>query len=186
LRAILQVRAKGRLSVMVPMVSSVAELRAVRAALDAAAGELGVAAPDLGVMIETPAAAMIADQLAAEAAFLSIGTNDLAQYALAMDRGHAELAGGIDGLEPSVLRLIAAACDGAAAQGRPVSVCGALAGDPAAIPILIGLGVTRLSMPAPAIAPAKARIRGLTGEACRAKAAAALRLGSAAEVRGDA
>ena len=183
LRAVLNVRAKGPLSLMVPMVASLAELRAVRAALDAAASESGTAAPDLGVMIETPAAAMIADQLAAEAAFLSIGTNDLSQYALAMDRGHPELSGQIDGLEPAVLRLVAAACDGAASRGKPVSVCGALASDPAAIPILIGLGATRLSMPAPAIAPAKALIRRLTGEACRALAAEALALDSAAEVR---
>jgi phosphocarrier protein FPr/phosphocarrier protein len=183
LRAILQVRGTGPLAVMVSMVSSLAELRAVRAALADAAGDLGVAAPDLGAMIETPAAAMIADQLAAEAAFLSVGTNDLAQYALAMDRGHPQLAGEIDALEPAVLRLVAAACKGAAAHGRPVSVCGALAGDPAAIPVLIGLGVTRLSMPAPAIAGAKALIRRLTGEACRTLAAEALALGSAAEVR---
>jgi phosphocarrier protein FPr/phosphocarrier protein len=183
LRAILQVRANGPLSLMVPMVASLAELRAVRAALEAAARELGRPPPELGVMIETPAAAMIADRLAAEAAFLSIGTNDLAQYALAMDRGHPELAGEIDGLELAVLRLIAAACEGAAAHGRPVSVCGALAGDPAAIPILVGLGVTRLSMAPPAIAPAKALLRRLNGDACRALATDALALDSAAEVR---
>jgi phosphocarrier protein FPr/phosphocarrier protein len=183
LRAILRVRAAAPLAVMVPMVASLAELRAVRAALADAAGDLGVAAPDLGAMIETPAAAMIADQLAAEAAFLSIGTNDLAQYALAMDRGHPELAGEIDALEPAVLRLVAAASEGAAAHNRPVSACGALAGDPAAIPILLGLGVTSLSMPAPAIAGAKALIRRLTGETCRALATDALALSSAAEVR---
>jgi len=182
LRAILQVR--GPLSIMVPMVADLGELRAVRAALAEAAAELGRdTTPDLGVMVETPAAAMIADQLAAGATFISIGANDLAQYALAIDRGHPELAGAIDGLAPPVLRLIAAACEGAARHGRPVSVCGALASDPAAIPILIGLGVTRLSMPAPAIAPAKALLRRLTLEACRALAARALAAASAAEVR---
>jgi phosphocarrier protein FPr/phosphocarrier protein len=183
LRAILKVRAEG-LAIMVPMVASLAELRAVRATLDAAAAEVGAAGvPDLGVMIETPAAAMIADQLAAEASFLSIGTNDLSQYALAMDRGHPELAGEVDALEPAVLRLVAAACRGGAAAGRPVGVCGALAGDLAAIPILIGLGASRLSMPAPAVAAAKALIRRLSPADCRALAEAALGLASADAVR---
>jgi phosphocarrier protein FPr/phosphocarrier protein len=183
LRALLRVRSPG-LAIMVPMVSRLSELRAVRAALDAVAAELGVAAaPELGVMVETAAAAMIADQLAAEAAFLSLGTNDLTQYALAMDRGHPALAGELDALEPAVLRLIATACQGASKHARPVSVCGALAGDPAAIPILIGLGVSRLSMPASAIAEAKALVRRLSTADCRALADAALDLASAAEVR---
>jgi phosphocarrier protein FPr/phosphocarrier protein len=182
LRAILKVEAP--LSIMVPMVSGLAELRAVRALLDTAAAELGVnPPPELGVMIETPAAAMIADQLAAEAQFLSIGSNDLSQYALAMDRGNPDLAAEVDGLAPAVLRLIAAACEGAARHGRPAAVCGALAADPAAIPILIGLGAGRLSIAAPAIAEAKALIRRLTHEGCRALAAEALALASASEVR---
>jgi phosphocarrier protein FPr/phosphocarrier protein len=182
LRALLRVRSGG-LAIMIPMVSRLDELRAVRAALDRAAAELGVTAPELGVMVETAAAAMIADQLAAEAAFLSLGTNDLTQYALAMDRGHPALAGELDALEPAVLRLIAAACQGAAKHARPVSVCGALAGDPAAIPILIGLGVSRLSMPASSIAEAKALIRRLSTDDCRTLAEAALGLTSAADVR---
>jgi phosphocarrier protein FPr/phosphocarrier protein len=184
LRAILKVNSESPLSIMVPMVSSLSELRAVRATLDAAVAELGVGSPpELGVMIETPAAAIIADQLAAEARFLSIGSNDLAQYALAMDRGHPDLAGEVDALAPAVLRLIAAACEGAAVHARPVGVCGALAGDPAAIPILIGLGVSRLSMAAPAIGEAKALIRQLTRDGCRALAVEALSLASAGEVR---
>ena len=184
LRAILKVRSPGPLSIMAPMVSALAELSAVRAALQAAADDAGCEAlPDLGVMVETPAAAMVADQLAAEADFLSIGTNDLAQYVLAMDRGNPALAGDIDALQPAVLRLMATACEGARRHGRPIGVCGGLAGDPAAIPILIGLGVERLSMPAPEIAEAKALIRRLSGETCRALATEALALGSAAEVR---
>jgi len=184
LRAILRVAPAGRCSLMVPMVSRLSELRAVRAALDEARSDLGVAGRlDLGVMVETPAAAMMADQFAAEADFLSIGTNDLTQYALAMDRGHPELAAEIDGLEPAVLRLIAKTCEGARGHALGVSVCGALAGDLAAIPILIGLGVGRLSMATGAIPEAKALIRTLSPKACQALAAQALDQPSAAAVR---
>jgi len=183
LRALLRVTPAGRVSIMAPMVSRLGELRAVRAALEAATRDLGLPPAPLGVMIETPAAAMTADLLSAEADFLSIGTNDLSQYVLAMDRGHPDLAGEIDALEPAVLRLIAHTCDGGRAQGREVSVCGALAGDPVAIPILIGLGVGKLSMPPAAIAEAKALIRTLDPGACRALAARALDQPSAAAVR---
>ena len=184
LRAILRVEPRGRCSIMVPMVSRVSELRAVRAALEEARRELGVEGRvDLGVMIETPAAAMTADQLAQEADFLSIGTNDLTQYALAMDRGHPELAAEVDGLDPAVLRLIRRTCEGGASQALPTSVCGGLAGDPAAIPILIGLGVGKLSMAPAAIPEAKALIRTLSSEACRRLAEAALAETSAEGVR---
>jgi phosphoenolpyruvate-protein phosphotransferase len=184
LRAILRVAHGGGCSVMIPMVSRLAELRAVRAVLDAARQELGVADRiDLGVMVETPAAAMIADQLAAEADFLSLGTNDLTQYALAMDRENPELAGEVDGLDPAVLRLIAQTCDGARRHARPTSVCGALAGDLAAIPVLIGLGVGRLSMATAAIPEAKALVRTLSPDACKDLANQALAQTSAAEVR---
>ena len=184
LRAILRVAPQGRCSVMIPMVSRVSELRAVRALLDEARQELGVLARvDLGVMVETPAAAVVADQLAAEADFLSIGTNDLTQYALAMDRGNPELAAEVDGLDPAVLRLIAQTCEGGRKHALGTSVCGALAGDLTAIPILVGLGVGKLSMAAGAIPEAKALIRTLSINACRALAAQALDLPSAAEVR---
>jgi phosphocarrier protein FPr/phosphocarrier protein len=184
LRAILRVEAGGRCSIMVPMVARLAELSAIRAALDAARGDLKVSRRvDLGVMIETPAAAMIADQLAREADFLSIGTNDLTQYALATDRGHPELAAEVDGLDPAVLRLIQTTCAGGASQGLWTSVCGGLAGDPAAIPILIGLGVAKLSMTAAAIPEAKALIRSLSPDACRKLAEAALAAPSAEAVR---
>ena len=184
LRAILRVAPRGRCSIMVPMVSRVSELRAVRAALDDARRELGAEGRiDLGVMIETPAAAMVADQLAREADFLSIGTNDLTQYALAMDRGHPELAAEVDGLDPAVLRLIRQTCQGGASQGLPTSVCGGLAGDPVAIPILIGLGVNKLSMAPAAIPEAKAMIRTLSASACRNLAEAALAETSADAVR---
>ena len=184
LRAILRAAPHARCSILVPMVSRLSELQAVRAALETARGELGAEGRiDLGVMIETPAAAMVADQLAGEADFLSIGTNDLTQYALAMDRGHPELAGEVDGLDPAVLRLIRQACLGGAGQGLATSVCGGMAGDPAAIPILIGLGVGKLSMPAAAIPETKALIRTLSSNACRRLAEAALAAPSAEAVR---
>jgi phosphocarrier protein FPr/phosphocarrier protein len=184
LRAILRVAPVGQCRIMVPMVARLSELRAVRAALDEARRDLGVTGRvDLGVMIETPAAAMIADQLAAECDFLSIGTNDLTQYALAMDRGNPELAAELDALDPAVLRLIARTVEGGLAHALSTGVCGGAAGDLAAIPILIGLGVDKLSMSAAAIPEAKALIRTLSAEACRKLAAQALGQPSAEAVR---
>jgi phosphoenolpyruvate-protein phosphotransferase len=184
LRAVLRMAPAGRCSLMVPMVSRVSELRAVRAMLDEMREDLGVSGRiDLGVMVETPAAAVIADQLAAEADFLSIGTNDLTQYTLAMDRGNPELAAEVDGLDPAVLRLIARTCEGGRKHALGTSVCGALAGDLAAIPILIGLGVGKLSMATAAIPEAKALVRTLSMNACQALAEQALDLPSVAEVR---
>ncbi len=184
LRAILAVRPAGQCRIMVPMIASLAELRAVRTALDAAAAATGHTEPvALGIMIETPAAAITADLLASEADFLSIGTNDLTQYALAMDRGNPAVASDLDGLHPAVLRLIARTCEGGAVHGKWTGVCGGLASDPLAVPILIGLGVTELSS-APALVPEiKALVATLTIDACRAHAAAAMSCISAADVR---
>ncbi len=166
------------------MIASVAELKAVRAILDDLRREKGIAAPVvLGVMIETPSSALLADQLAREAAFLSIGTNDLTQYALAMDRTNAQLASQIDSLHPSVLRLIAAAAKGAKAYNRSIGVCGALAADLTAVPLLIGLGIDELSVPPPAIPGVKALVRTLDLAACRSAANHALTLESAEAVR---
>lgn len=181
LRAIL--RTPGERRILLPMVADVADLRAARRALDEAAAALGVAAPPLGVMIETPASALLADQLAAEADFLSVGTNDLTQYVLAMDREHAELAHRLDALHPAVLRLIALAAAPAAAKGKPVSVCGGLASDPLAAPILVGLGVRGLSAAPSAVPAVKAQLRAVTLNTCREAAEAALALDSAEAVR---
>ncbi len=184
LRAILQAVPASQCRIMVPMIASLAELRAVRHALDRARAELGITDHfSLGVMVETPAAAITADLLAAEADFLSIGTNDLTQYALAMDRGNAAFASDFDALHPAVLRLIAATTDGAARHGRPVSVCGGLASDVAAAPILVGLGVRGLSATATQIPALKARIHNVTLDQCRLLAEKALAASSAAEVR---
>jgi phosphoenolpyruvate-protein phosphotransferase len=175
LRAILRVKPLGQCKIMVPMIASLDELRAVRAVLDEAKREMGVVERiELGVMIETPAAAVTADLIAAEADFLSIGTNDLTQYVLAMDRGNPELAARIDALHPAVLRMIDQTCKGAAKHHRWVGVCGGLASDIAATPILLGLGVTELSTTASIAPEVKARVRSLSLESCRSLAAQAL------------
>ncbi len=184
LRAILRATPGGQCRIMLPMVSSLSELRAVRVMADEAAAELGLTTrPVVGLMVETPAAAVTADLLAAEADFLSIGTNDLSQYALAMDRTNAELATQVDALHPAVLRLIGLAAEGGAKYGRVVAVCGALASDLAAVPILLGLGVTELSGAASSVPEIKALVRTLTLGACRDLALRALTQTSAAEVR---
>ena len=184
LRAILRVAPVGQCKIMVPMVASPDELAAVRRMLEEARRDMGVATPvQLGVMIETPAAAVTADLIAEQADFLSIGTNDLTQYVLARDRGNPAVAADIDGLHPAVLRLIRQTCEAGQAKGRWVGVCGGLAGDMAAAPILVGLGVTELSA-SPAVLPdLKALLRGLTLETCRDLAARALACSSVDEVR---
>jgi phosphoenolpyruvate-protein phosphotransferase len=184
LRAILSVTPHGQCRIMVPMVASVAELQAVRARVDAIKAEMGVTHPvELGIMVETPAAAVTAATLARHADFLSIGTNDLTQYALAMDRGNPAVAAGIDGLHPAVLHLIALTTQGAQAHKRWVGVCGGLASDRLAIPLLLGLGVTELSAAPRFVPDLKALVRRLSVADCRAHAARALQLESAAQVR---
>lgn len=184
LRAILRVEPVGQCKIMIPMVASLDELRAVRALVDTLRGAMGIVVPvEVGVMVETPAAAMTADLLAAEADFLSIGTNDLTQYVLAMDRGNPAVAAGVDALHPAVLRMIGETCRLAATHGRWVGVCGGLASDPAALPILIGLGVTEVSAVPGFVAEAKQVVRRLTLVEARAHADLALQCKSAADVR---
>jgi phosphocarrier protein FPr/phosphocarrier protein len=184
LRAMLRGIPAAQCRIMVPMIASLGELRQVRQILNAARGELGITDPvALGVMVETPAAAMTADLLAAEADFLSIGTNDLTQYCLAMDRGNPSMAASFDALHPAVLRLIAATTQGADKHDRRTGVCGGLASDIAAAPILIGLGVRGLSCTINQIADLKAAIGRFTLAQCQALARKALAASSAAEVR---
>ncbi len=182
LRAICRVRSKGTVAVMLPMIASVAEVRQVRAMLDVAVAETDGRAPVLGVMIETPAAAMTVDRLAPAIDFISIGTNDLTQYALAMDRQNAALAAQLDSLHPAVLRLIAQA-SGSAAALKWIGVCGGLASDVLAAPILIGLGVRELSATPSMVAEVKAVVRSLTLADCSQLAAEALSQDSAEAVR---
>lgn len=183
LRALLGVRVQAPLRIMLPMVADRAELLAAREALAREADRMGVAAPELGIMVETPAAALTAATLAADAAFFSIGSNDLGQYTLARDRTNAAVAGGLDGLHPAVLRLVAETVRGGAAHGRWTGVCGGLAAEPAAVPLLLGLGVTELSTPVAAVAETKALVRTLNLAACRALAVQALAAPDAAAVR---
>ena len=184
LRAILGAAANGRLRLLLPMVADLADLRAMRRRIEVIANE--VAAPELpeiGVMIEVPSAALLADRLAAEVDFLSVGTNDLSQYALAIDRGHPNLSGRLDPLHPAVLQLIEIAATGAARQGKWIGVCGGMAADLDAVPILLGLGITELSVGAGALAQVKARVRSLSVSDCQRRVAEFLRLDSAAAVR---
>jgi multiphosphoryl transfer protein len=184
LRAILRVEPADQCRVLLPMITDAAEIRAMRRMLDEARRELGAAAPvPIGAMIETPAAALIAERIAREVDFISIGTNDLTQYALAMDRGHPDLAPRIDALHPAVLKLIAMTADAAAAHSRPVAVCGGLASDPAAVPLLIGLGVRELSVVPSLVPQLKALIRTLTVDDCRSLARQAQALETAEAVR---
>ncbi|MBC3376819.1 phosphoenolpyruvate--protein phosphotransferase [Pseudomonas sp. SWRI92] len=184
LRALLQTRPLHRCRILLPMVTEVDELLHIRQRLDALGAELGLSErPQLGVMIEVPAAALLAEQLAEHADFLSIGTNDLSQYTLAMDRDHAGLAARVDALHPALLRLIAQTCSGAAKHGRWVGVCGALASDPLATPVLIGLGVRELSVSPPQVGEIKERVRDLDAGQCRRVSTDLLNLASAAAVR---
>jgi phosphocarrier protein FPr len=183
LRAILRASRSGNVKVMFPMIATLGELRDVKAMLAEEAASLGVPPIPAGIMVEIPAAAVMAAQFAAEAEFFSIGTNDLTQYTLAMDRGHPKLAPQVDGLNPAVLRLIGHTVKGAAPSGKMVGVCGGIASDPHAVPILIGLGVTELSCSVPAIPAVKAQIRALRMDACKELAERALASESAEAVR---
>jgi phosphocarrier protein FPr len=183
IRAILRASAFAKVHVMFPMITTVSELRACKAVVREEEAKLGLGPIPVGVMIEVPAAALCAHLLAKEADFFSIGTNDLTQYTLAMDRGHPQLAARIDGLAPSVLKLIKMTVDAAKAHGRWVGVCGGTAGEPQAIPILIGLGVDELSVGLPLVPAVKARVREFSLQECQALAAQALEMEEASQVR---
>ncbi|KVE97859.1 phosphoenolpyruvate--protein phosphotransferase [Burkholderia vietnamiensis] len=184
LQGLLAVKPFGAVRILLPMVTDTGELVRLRARIDEFARAQGRTEPiEVGVMIEVPSAALLADQLARHADFLSIGTNDLTQYTLAMDRCQADLAAQSDGLHPAVLRLIDIAVRGAAKHGKWVGVCGALGGDPLAVPILVGLGVTELSVDPVAVPGIKARVRRLDYQLCRQRAQDLLALDSAQAVR---
>ncbi len=165
------------------MVTDLDDVRGVRAQLAAIAEEFRITAPPLGVMIETPASALLADQLAAECEFIAIGTNDLSQYTLAMDRLHPSLAARLDALHPAVLRLIDRATQASRDHRIEAGVCGATASDPEAVPVLIGLGVRELSVVPAQIPRIKSLLRTLDPETCAALARQALSLSHAAAVR---
>ena len=167
LRAIMRVAIEFPVKVMFPMVATLEEWRAARALLQEASNELqqnGQSAPariETGMMVEIPAAAIKAETFAREVDFFSIGTNDLTQYTLAAERGNPRVAALCDPFHPAVLELIQRVVRAAHAAGKWVSVCGEMAGDPHAVPLLVGLGVDELSMNAPRIPLAKQIIRTL-------------------------
>ncbi len=183
LRAVLRATQYGTLRIMFPMVADLAEWLEVRALVDEICAELGVSSVEMGIMIEVPSAALMADVFAQHVDFFSVGTNDLTQYTLAMDRMHPQLAGKSDGLHPAVLRLIDATVRAAHAAGKWVGVCGELGADPQAIPVLIGLGVDELSVTVPAIPTVKAQVRTQNYLETQALARKALACATAFDVR---
>jgi phosphocarrier protein FPr len=189
LRALVRVAADHPIRVMFPMVATLDELRRGRRAVDdatastAAEGHPVPVRLEVGVMIEVPSAALIADRLAEEADFFSIGTNDLTQYVLAAERGNERVAALADPLHPAVLALVERAASAGVARGRWTGVCGELAADPLAAPLLLGLGVRELSMSAPAIPHVKRAVRETDLRSARELARSALALASAEEVR---
>jgi phosphotransferase system enzyme I (PtsI) len=180
LRALLRAALHGDLRIMLPMIATPADLAWGSMQLRAAAESLAVddiphrADVPLGIMIETPAAAMTADLLARDAAFFSIGSNDLTQYAMAADRGNAELADAYPHDSIAVLRLIAQAATAAHAAALPIGVCGELAAAPDIAPLLVGLGIDELSMVAGAVPIVKERLLAFTREEAQAAAKQAL------------
>jgi len=187
LRALLRAAVHGPLRIMFPFVSGVEELRAARAAVERAAatlragGELVPHVP-IGVMIEVPSAALTADLLAEHADFFSIGTNDLIQYCLAVDRTDDRVSRLYEPLHPAIIRMVRLVTRAARRRGIPVSVCGEMAADPVLLTLLVGLGLREFSMAPTAIPLAKQVLRGLHAGNAATAAARTLRAGTAAEV----
>ena len=183
LRALLRAAGDRPLRIMFPMVGQLEEWQQARAMVERLREEISVSDLQLGIMIEVPSAALLAPVLAREVDFFSIGTNDLTQYTLAIDRGHPSLSAQADGLHPAVLQLIDMTVRAAHAHGKWVGVCGELAADPQAVAVLLGLGVDELSVAARSIAEVKALVRELNYEHARQLAQQALLQGSASAVR---
>jgi phosphotransferase system enzyme I (PtsI) len=187
LRALLRASVHGSLRLMFPMISGMAELRAAKRMLlevrDELASEgLELALPPLGIMIELPSAALMADRLAKEVDFFSIGTNDLIQYTIGIDRQNKDVAYLYRPLHLSVLRLLKGVCDAGVAAGIPVSMCGEMAGEPLNALVLLGLGVTEFSMNGPSIPLVKRVVRAARAEDGRALVARMLALTQADDI----
>jgi phosphotransferase system enzyme I (PtsP) len=188
LRAILRASAHGNVRILLPMISSVDEMREARRVIVRAMEDLDAQGQafdrdlPIGAMVEVPAAALTAGALAEECDFFSIGTNDLTQYTLAVDRGNERVAHLYDPLHPAVLALIDRTVRAARRAAKPVSVCGEMAGNPLAVPILVGLGITELSGTAGTVPLVKEIVRGLDAEEAASAARHALRVGTAREV----
>jgi len=189
LRAALRAGVGRNLKIMFPMVSRLGEVQAARGLLETCRTELEEEGQEtaegieVGIMVEVPSAVVMADHLAAEVDFFSIGTNDLTQYTMAADRTNADVAKLVTGFQPAVLRMVRETIEVAHAHGKWVGLCGELAGEPLAIPILLGLGLDEFSMNPPAVPIAKQIIRQLTMEEAREVAEAAVALDTPEAVR---
>ncbi|MEO8844328.1 MAG: phosphoenolpyruvate--protein phosphotransferase [Kofleriaceae bacterium] len=189
LRGLLRASAHGPIKLMFPMISGVAELRAVKAVVDDVKLELRTSGVDfdeqikLGIMIEMPSAALTADLLAKECDFFSIGTNDLIQYTMAVDRVNEYVSYLYEPLHPALMRLIAMVVDAAKAANIPVTVCGEMAGEPMIASILVGLGVRELSMSAVSIPEVKDAVRQMALEDTQRLVSRVKTVSTSAEVR---
>ena len=174
---------RGDLRILLPMVTSLSELREARRHLREASDTVGLPRPPaLGIMVEVPSAALLADLIAPEADFFSIGTNDLAQYALAVDRSNPEVAALYRPLHPGILRMIRTVVSAGADHGRPVAVCGELAADPVGISVLVGLGISEVSVTPVAIPAVKDHLSGVDSVRAAALAHRALGVAEASDV----
>ncbi|MBN2983445.1 MULTISPECIES: phosphoenolpyruvate--protein phosphotransferase [Cohnella] len=188
LRAILRAAVHGEVQVMYPLIATLEEVRAANALLAEAAGELaaeGVPYRDVpaGVMIEVPAAVVIAELLAEEVSFFSIGTNDLVQFTLAVDRMNEQISHLYEPYHPAVLRMLRTVSEAANRRGIPVRVCGELAGDVRAMPLWLGLGIHELSLSAQAILPVKETLLRTKAQDCLGLVGELFRCGTAREIR---
>lgn len=187
LRALLRARAFGNVRIMIPLVNEVREVERTRQLLEAYAAELTAEGdppemPPLGAMIETPAAAISAKELARHVDFFSVGTNDLVQYTLAVDRGNSRLAHLYNPFHPSVVRLLQQTADAGLAAGIPVGVCGELAANPLGVFMLIGMGYDSLSVGPSSLAEIKKVIRSIRRDDARTAVGEALQAGTPGEV----
>ena len=183
LRAILRAAATGYVRIMFPMIATLEDIRRAKDVLAAVRASLNAPPVEVGMMVEVPSAVFLAAEFAQEVDFFSVGTNDLTQYLLAMDRGHPVLAKQADALHPAVLRAIYQTVQAAKAQGKWVGVCGGVAGDPLGAMVLAGLGVHELSMTIPSIPAVKAKLRRQSLKRLQKLAQQALRCRTAQEVR---
>ncbi len=183
LRAIYRAARHGPIKIMFPMIATLEDLNAAKDMADQVRNELGAPEIPFGIMIEVPSAVAMAEELAREVEFFSIGTNDLTQYTLAMDRLHPMLARQADALHPAVLRMIAQTIRAATSAGIWVGVCGGMAADPQGAVILTGLGVRELSVSIPSVAAIKAQLRRITLSDAQSLARRALACPNAATVR---
>jgi phosphotransferase system enzyme I (PtsI) len=188
LRGLLRASSRKNLAILLPLISTLEELEEALAVLQACKSELRARAVPfdetipLGIMVEVPSCALTAEAFAPKVDFFSIGTNDLIQYLLAIDRNNDSVAHLYDPMHPAVLRCIAHVCEAAAAQGKPVTVCGEVGADPGMTPLLLGLGVQELSMTPASILEVRERVRGLSYRACHRLARKALKASSGTEV----